>query len=61
MKLSDAQGGEKIERRGGKSIGNALNDHGIAYKYECPLALKNGVVIHPDFTILDPKNRREIY
>ncbi len=53
--------GERVRSKSEINIANALNEHGIAYKYECPLTLKNGVVIHPDFTILDPKNRSEIY
>lgn len=61
MPFYETKRGERVRSKSEINIANALNDHGIAYKYECPLALKNGVVIHPDFTILDLKNRREIY
>ena len=33
----------------------------VPYKYECPLILFGGRVIHPDFTLLDTHMRREIY
>ena len=35
--------------------------HGIEYKYECPLHLKDGRVVYPDFTFLSPRIGREIY
>ena len=38
-----------------------LESKGIPYKYECPLVLQNGIVIYPDFTLLDIRNRQEIY
>mgnify|MGYP003302919147 FL=1 len=34
---------------------------GIKYKYECPLLLKDGRVVYPDFTFLSPKTGEEIY
>ena len=41
-------------------IANMLERLGIPYIYEMPLQLKNGVVVHPDFTIIDVENRRII-
>ena len=33
----------------------------IPYKYECPLQLSNGMIIYPDFTVLDVKRRKVWY
>ncbi len=61
---------EKNERVRSKSeilIADLLNHMEIPYKYECPLRLKTkynsrpNIIIYPDFTILDIKNRKEIY
>lgn len=38
-----------------------LYHYKIPYKYECPLTLKNGFTIYPDFTVLNVKQRKEIY
>jgi len=53
--------GEIVRSKSEVNIANALNKFNIPYKYECPLCLSNGVVIHPDFTVLDIRRRREIY
>ena len=42
-------------------LANALAGHGIPYKYECPPVLKSGIRIHPDFTVLNVKERRQLY
>lgn len=34
---------------------------GIPYKYECPITIRNGENLYPDFTILDVKRRRVVY
>ena len=44
-----------------KIIADKLYHLGIPYKYEAPLNLKGLGIIHPDFTIMDMKNRREVY
>ena len=41
-------------------IANKLLEAGIPYRYEARLTL-GGVILHPDFTILDVKHRREVY
>ena len=54
---------EKDERVRSKSeviIANELLRAGVPYKYECPLIIR-GVKIHPDFTILNVRKRKEIY
>ncbi len=43
------------------TIANALAKHNIPYKYECPLTLKNGAVIYPDYTVLNVKKRKVMY
>lgn len=53
--------GERVRSKSELNIANALAAKGIPYKYECPLILKNGTKIHPDFTVLNVKERRQIY
>jgi len=52
---------ERVRSKSELNIANALAERGIPYKYECPLLLQNGSIIHPDFTILNRKARKEIY
>ena len=53
--------GERVRSKSELNIANALAAKGIPYKYECPLIFKNGTKIHPDFTVLNVKERRQIY
>lgn len=53
--------GERVRSKSELNIANMLYKFGVAYKYECPLKLNNGRVIYPDFTVLDVKNRKEVY
>ena len=53
--------GERVRSKSEKILADMFYAAGIAYKYECPLVLAGGNVIHPDFTFLDPKTGREIY
>ena len=53
--------GEHVRSKSEINIANALYRNKIPYKYECPLKLKNGNIIHPDFTILDTMHRKIIY
>ena len=52
--------GERVKSKSECLIANMLNKNGILYKYEKELHVGK-YVFHPDFTILDVKNRREIY
>ena len=55
---------EKNERVRSKSeviIADALNRAGIPYRYECPLKLARGIIMHPDFTLLHVNRRKNIY
>lgn len=53
--------GERVRSKSEIIIANLLAKESIPYRYECPLRLRNGLVIYPDFTILDLKNRKEYY
>lgn len=44
--------GVRVRSKSEKMFADTLTEYGIEYKYECPLVLKNGKVIYPDFTIL---------
>lgn len=52
--------GERVRSKSEIIIANMLNTLNIPYKYECPLKLEN-IIVYPDFTILDVKERREKY
>lgn len=53
--------GETVTSKSEKMIADRLFQRGVPYRYEASLRLKNGIVIHPDFTLLDMKKRREVY
>ncbi len=52
---------ERVRSKSELNIANALAEHGIPYKYECPLQLSNGMLVYPDFTVLDAKRRKVWY
>ena len=52
--------GLRVRSKSELLIAELLDSLNIPYKYECPLVL-NGITIYPDFTILDVKNRCEVY
>ena len=53
--------GERVRSKSEVLIANALRRNGIPYKYEYPIRLNNGFTYHPDFRILNMKNRKIIY
>lgn len=53
--------GERVRSKSEINIANTLFKMNVPYKYECPLELANGIIIHPDFTLLDIDSRQEIY
>lgn len=53
--------GERVRSKSEILIANALKKHNIPYKYEVPLYLKGFGTIHPDFTVLNVKLRKEYY
>ena len=52
--------GERVRSKSEKIIADKLYRVGIPYRYEYPLILPGGIVLYPDFTILDEINRRNI-
>lgn len=52
---------ERMRSKSEVAIANLLFHNGIPYKYECPVTVKGGEKLYPDFTILDVKRRRIIY
>ena len=55
------QKGEHVRSKSEVIIADRLFAKGIPYKYECPLKLSGGGIIHPDFTVLDVKRRKVLY
>lgn len=55
------QKGEFVRSKSELNIANELYRRGIPYKYECPLKLKSGVVVYPDFTVLIVQTEIEKY
>lgn len=53
--------GERVRSKSELNIANALLQHGIPYKYECPLRFSDGNTIYPDFTLYDVRRRQEMY
>ena len=52
--------GDLVRSKSELIIANKLFEAGIPYRYEAQLILE-GRILHPDFTILDVKHRREAY
>lgn len=52
---------ERVRSKSEKILADMFYDLGIPYKYECPLKLKNGSFVYPDFTFLSPITGEEIY
>ena len=53
--------GERVRSKSERILADYFYRHGIAYKYECPIYLKEIGAVYPDFTILSPKTGKEIY
>ena len=53
--------GERVRSKSEILIANALNKYGIPYKYEAPLFLEGYGTIHPDFTVLNVRERKTYY
>lgn len=53
--------GETVRSKSERSIADLLTKYNIRYKYEAPLYLEGLGWIHPDFTILDMRTRRNVY
>ena len=53
--------GELVRSKSEAFIANTYFEFGIPYRYECALMLRENVVLHPDFTLLDTVHRRIVY
>lgn len=53
--------GERVRSKSEILIANALKKHDIPYRYEAPLYLNGFGTIHPDFTVLNVRERKEYY
>lgn len=55
------ENGERVRSKSEKMIADKLKQLRIPYRYEAPLRLGRSTVLHPDFTLLNVKERKEIY
>ncbi len=53
--------GERVRSKSEKIIADMLLNAGIPYRYEYPVYLKGFGTVYPDFTVLNVKERKEIY
>ena len=53
--------GERVRSKSEVLIANALHKHKIPYRYECPYQLSSGRIVYPDFTILNLRERKELF
>ena len=51
---------ERVRSKSEVIIANLLTKYGVPYRYEYPIKLKDGQVVHPDFIGLNVKRRKEI-
>ena len=55
------ENGERVRSKSEKMIADKLKQLGIPYRYEAPLKLGRTTILHPDFTILNIRERKEYY
>lgn len=55
------ENGERVRSKSEKMIADKLRQLGIPYRYEAPLRLGRNLELHPDFTILNVRERKEYY
>jgi len=53
-------GGVRVRSKTELIIGNMLEANNVPYHYEKPIMLGR-IKVHPDFTLMDLKNRKEVY
>ena len=53
--------GEGVRSKSEVIIADILNQEGIPHRYEYPLQLKGWGRVYPDFTVLNVRERKEIY
>jgi len=52
---------ERVRSKSEVLIANALAKNNVPYRYEEPLYLESYGIVHPDFTVLNVRTRKEIY
>lgn len=53
--------GEEVRSKSEKILADKFYSCGIPYRYEFPVNLKGYGIVYPDFTLLNVKERKEIY
>ena len=53
--------GERVRSKSELIIADLLKKENIPYRYECPIYLNGLGRVHPDFAVLNVKERKEIY
>ncbi len=56
----ETERGEKVRSKSEKIIADKLAVLGIPYRYEQGMTMSSGIILYPDFTILNPITRCEI-
>ena len=59
--LQASEKGERVRSKSEIIIANLLNKQGIPYRYEYPVYLSGWGKVYPDFTLLNVRERKEIY
>lgn len=58
----ESENGDKVRSKSELIISNALSHNHIPFKYEYPLLIKEkGIVLYPDFTLLNVRKRKIYY
>jgi hypothetical protein len=53
--------GERVRSKSEVIIADSLNREGVPYRYEYPIYVEGWGTVHPDFTVLNVRERKEIY
>jgi len=53
--------GERVRSKSEVIIADSLNREGVPYRYECPIYVEGWGTVYPDFTMLNVKERKEVY
>lgn len=53
--------GERVRSKSEVIIADTLNREKIPYRYECPLYVEGWGTVYPDFTVLNIRERKEMY
>ena len=53
--------GERVRSKSEKIIADTLERNKIPYRYEYPIELTGGFLIHPDFCVLNKRTRNEYF